>query len=281
MGSGKKIPLPLWEGEGAGGAASQRKLACASPHPLSAAGGCGLSRLQEQPLAPVRDDAARRAGVPPSPTRGEGWKALAVGILASLAMLTATAAEAATRVLALGDSLTAGLGLPPDQGFPARLAAALKAGGGAVTVTNAGVSGDTSAGGLARLGWSLSDHPDVVLVELGANDALRGVDPKQTYANLDKIVARLKESGTKVLLLGMRAPLNWGRDYQKEFDAIYPALARKYDVPLYPFFLDGVAGDPSLNQEDGIHPNRQGVDIIVGRIAPYVQRVIDGKGVPG
>jgi acyl-CoA thioesterase-1 len=150
-----------------------------------------------------------------------------------------------------------------------------------VEMTNAGVSGDTSAGGLARLDWALAEHPDVVLVELGANDALRGIDPKQTYANLDKILARVKASGAKVLLLGMLAPPNWGHDYEKEFDAIYPALARKYDVPLYPFFLDGVATLPDLNQEDGIHPNKQGVEIIVGRVAPYVQRLLGGKGAQG
>jgi acyl-CoA thioesterase I len=191
------------------------------------------------------------------------------------------AAQAGPRVLALGDSLTAGLGLPPDESFPARLQQRLRAGGSAVEVVNAGVSGDTSAGGLARLDWALADHPDVVLIELGANDALRGIDPKQTYANLDKILARVKESGAKVLLMGMLAPPNWGRDYQKEFDAIYPELATKYQVPLYPFFLDGVAMVPSLNQEDGIHPNKAGVAIIVGRVAPYVQRLLDGKGAQG
>src|SRR5580658_4229888 len=145
-----------------------------------------------------------------------------VAILFLLLAAFPAAAQAGTRVLAFGDSLTAGFGLMPDQAFPVRLQARLAASGTAVEMTNAGVSGDTSAGGLARLDWALAEHPDVVLVELGANDALRGIDPKQTYANLDKILARIKASGAKVLLLGMLAPPNWGRDYEKEFDAIYP-----------------------------------------------------------
>jgi acyl-CoA thioesterase-1 len=220
------------------------------------------------------------------PLREREGRARAAGWFARLAAifflcLAPVAAQAGTRVVALGDSLTAGLGLPPDQSFPARLQQRLAAAGTAVEVVNAGVSGDTSAGGLARLDWALGDHPDVVLIELGANDALRGIDPKQTYANLDKILARVKASGARVLLLGMLAPPNWGRDYEKEFDAIYPALAKKYQVPLYPFFLDGVAMAPGLNQEDGIHPNKAGVEIIVGRVAPYVQRLLDGKGAQG
>jgi acyl-CoA thioesterase-1 len=218
----------------------------------------------------------------PLPHRGRGRGPALSGLFLLFAtLLFPSVAEAGTRVLAFGDSLTAGFGLLPDQAFPVRLQARLKASGTVVEMTNAGVSGDTSAGGLARLDWALAEHPDVVLVELGANDALRGIDPKQTYANLDKILARVKASGAKVLLLGMLAPPNWGRDYEKEFDAIYPALARKYDVPLYPFFLDGVATLPDLNQEDGIHPNKQGVEIIVGRVAPYVQRLLGGKGAQG
>ena len=193
----------------------------------------------------------------------------------------AAPAAAAPRVLAFGDSLTAGLGLSPEQAFPARLQAQLAAQGIAAQVTNGGVSGDTTAGGLARLDWTLADHPDIVLLELGANDALRGIDPKLTYANLDKIMARLKAAGTSVVLMGMEAPANWGRDYQQEFDAIYPQPAEKYQVPLYPFVLDGVAMDPSLNQADGMHPNARGVEIIAGKVAPYVARLIAAIGASG
>ena len=189
-----------------------------------------------------------------------------------------TPAAAATRILAFGDSLTAGFGLAPNQAFPVRLAARLEADGYDVVVDNGGVSGDTSADGLARLDWAMGDHPDVVLVELGANDMLRGLDPKQAEANLDAILARLKTAKVKVLLLGMRAASNWGTDYQHAFDAIYPALAKKYDVPLYPFFLDGVAMDPTLNQGDGLHPNAAGVAAIVSRLAPALERVLGKPG---
>lgn len=183
---------------------------------------------------------------------------------------------ATPRILAFGDSLTAGYGLPADTAFPARLQAKLKSVGLDVEIINGGVSGDTTAGGLARLDWALADKPDAVLLELGANDALRGIDPNVTGDNLDKILARITKSGTKVLLLGMKAPTNWGRDYQASFDAIFPALAEKYRVPLYPFFLDGVATDTTLNQADGLHPNARGVAVLVDRIAPYVERLLAG-----
>ena len=183
-------------------------------------------------------------------------------------------AGAATRILALGDSLTAGYGLPAGDAFPARLQAWLRDHGVDAEVTNAGVSGDTSAGGLARLDWSLATPADAVLVELGANDALRGVDPKETYKNLDEILSRLDQRPTKVLLLGMEAPANWGADYQAAFGAIFPALAERHHVPLYPFFLEGVALDPALNQPDGLHPNARGVGVIVDRVGPYVLRLI-------
>lgn len=192
-------------------------------------------------------------------------------------LLTAVPGFAATRILAFGDSLTAGFGVAPDQAFPVRLAARLKADGYDVIVDNGGVSGDTSADGLARLDWTMGDHPDVVLLELGANDMLRGLDPKQAQANLDAILAKLQVAKVKVLLLGMLAPPNWGADYQKSFDAIYPALAQKYGVALYPFFLDGVALDPQLNQGDGLHPNPAGVAVIVGRIAPAVEKLLGSK----
>jgi acyl-CoA thioesterase-1 len=182
------------------------------------------------------------------------------------------------RILAFGDSLMAGYGLAPEDAFPAQLAARLKADGVAVEMINGGVSGDTSAGGLARLDWALGDHPDYVLVEFGANDMLRGIDPKVTYTNLDRILARLEEAKIGVLLLGMRAPANWGRAYQQEFDAIYPKLAKKYDVPLYPFLLDGTALDPKYTQADGLHPNAAGVAVMVAGVAPYVERLLSRVG---
>jgi len=201
-------------------------------------------------------------------------------VVLSLALLLVPAC-AAPRILALGDSLTSGYGLPPEDGFTARLAAQLKAEGIAADIINGGVSGDTSAGGLARLDWAMGDHPDFVLVELGANDALRGINPKVTYANLDQILAKLNAAGVKVLLIGMRALANWGPAYEQEFDAIYPKLAAKYGAMLYPFFLDGVALDPKLNQADGIHPNAQGVAVIVARLAPYVARLLGAEATKG
>lgn len=183
-------------------------------------------------------------------------------------------------LLVIGDSLTAGYGLARDDGFPAQLQRTLTAQGLAVRVHDGGVSGDTSAGGRARLVWMLGSapqqqQPDAVIVELGANDALRGVDPDVTYANLAAILSELKARGIPVLLAGMRAPPNLGADYQKRFDAIYPRLAAAYRVPLYPFFLDGVAAVPALNQADGIHPNAKGVAEIVRRIAPSAAAVVD------
>ena len=181
---------------------------------------------------------------------------------------------APVRILALGDSLTAGYGLAARDSFPARLEAALKARGHDVTLINGGASGDTTAGGLARLGWALADRPGFVIVELGANDGLRGIDPKVTYANLDSILARLKSRGMKVLLTGMVAPPNLGADYGRAFNAVFPRLAKKHEVAFYRFFLDGVAADPRLNQRDGIHPNARGVAVIVDRIMPHVVRLL-------
>ena len=201
-------------------------------------------------------------------------------VFAMAALVTAPGAALAgeaPRLLAFGDSLTAGLGLTPDAAFPARLEAVLRSDGIVARVINAGVSGETTAGGAARLDWALGDHPDLVILELGANDALRGIDPKLAYANLDKILARLKASGAKVLLTGMLAPPNWGRDYQQEFAAIFPTLAEKYQVPLYPFFLDGVAMDPSLNQPDGLLPNARGAALIASKLAPHVERLLKGE----
>jgi acyl-CoA thioesterase-1 len=180
-------------------------------------------------------------------------------------------AEFPLRLLVLGDSLSAGYGLKPEDSFPSRLEEALDVAGYRVHVINAGVSGDTTAGGLSRLEWALVDKPHIVLVELGGNDALRGLPPAETYANLESIIVKLKKNGVRVVLAGMQAPRNLGKDYTLKFDAIYPRLAGQYDVPLYPFFLDGVALDPALNQPDGIHPNPAGVKVIVKKILPLLE----------
>ncbi len=186
---------------------------------------------------------------------------------------SATAAEA-LRILALGDSLTQGYGLPNGTEFPAQLEAALRAEGLNIGVINAGVSGDTSAGGLARLDWSLSDHPDAAIVELGGNDALRGLSPAEMEQNLDAILARLSQEGIPVLLAGIMSPRNMGPDYSAEFDAVYPRVAEKHGALFYPFFLDGVALDPDLMQADGTHANEDGVAEIVRRMMPLVRELI-------
>ncbi|WP_373432831.1 arylesterase [Mesorhizobium sp. LSHC412B00] len=177
-------------------------------------------------------------------------------------------------IVGFGDSLMAGFGLGPGDGFTDKLQAALRANGHDVTVANAGVSGDTSSGGLARLDWSVPDGTRLVILELGANDMLRGVSPSITEKNLDDMLAKLKARKIAVLLAGMRAAPNLGADYQNAFDAIYPKLAAKYDVPLYPFFLDGVAGQSGLQLEDGLHPNPKGVAAMVERILPAVEKAI-------
>jgi acyl-CoA thioesterase-1 len=200
-------------------------------------------------------------------------------IVICLALAPAAAAAATERtIVALGDSLTAGYGLPQKDAFAARLDAALDAAGIKARVVNAGVSGDTSAGGLARIDWLLAEKPDLVIVELGANDALRGLDPEETRRNLGAIIDRIKQAGARVLLAGMRAPPNMGRDYTAEFDRIFPDLAKQHKVPLYPFFLDGVAADPALNQADGIHPNAKGVAVIVDKILPPLIRALGEPG---
>lgn len=179
------------------------------------------------------------------------------------------------RILVLGDSLTAGYGLPVDEAFPVQLEQALRKTGRDVNVFNGGVSGDTSAGGLARLDWALTDKPQLVIIELGANDALRGLPPEQTKHNLDAIMTRLKQQGVAVLLTGMRAPRNLGSDYYNKFDQLYPELAAKHGVAFYPFFLDGVATVPKLNQADGIHPNLAGVQVIVRNLLPTLEPLLD------
>lgn len=211
----------------------------------------------------------------PRTRRGFGRGVMAA-MLAAAVGGRAAAAEEPQRLLVLGDSLTAGYGLPRAQAFPARLEAALKAAGRKVEVIDAGVSGDTTAGGLARLDWALTPSPDAAIVELGANDGLRGLDPKLTYANLDAILARLKERRIKVLLAGMLAPPNLGRDYGDEFNGVFPRLAERHSVALYPFFLEGVAAEPSLNQADGLHPNAEGVEVVVRRILPEVLKLLGG-----
>jgi acyl-CoA thioesterase-1 len=178
------------------------------------------------------------------------------------------------KMVVLGDSLSAGLGLTGPAAFPARLQKALKDKGIDVDMINAGVSGDTSSGGSGRLDWSVPEGTEAVIVELGANDALRGIDPDVTRAALSDIVSRLKARKIAVMLCGMLAPPNYGKDYAAQFNTIYPDLAKKFDVPLYPFFLDGVAADKKLNQADGIHPTAEGVDIIVGKILPTVQAFV-------
>ncbi|MGC2203409.1 MAG: arylesterase [Stellaceae bacterium] len=194
-------------------------------------------------------------------------------------MLISVAAPVMARVpviLDLGDSLTAGYGLPTGQAFPVQLQAWLHERGIEARVINAGVSGDTTAGGLARLDWALADKPDLVILALGANDALRGIEPAAVRGNLDKIIEKIQASGAKVLLLGMLAPTNWGEEYKQAFDRIFPELAHVHHLPLYPFFLEGVAMKPELNQPDGLHPNEHGVAVLVDRIAPVVAGLIRG-----
>jgi acyl-CoA thioesterase-1 len=206
-------------------------------------------------------------------------RGLLVACVALLLVLTGRAQAEATDpaplvILALGDSLSAGYNLPADAAFPVQLERALRAKGHRVRVINGGVSGDTSAGGLARLDWMLAQTPDLTLVELGANDALRGLSPVQTEANLDAILSRLHQRDSDVLLIGMLAPPNMGRDYGVAFKDLYPRLAQKHEVALYPFFLEGVAARPDVLQSDGMHPTAAGVAEIVRRILPQVEALL-------
>jgi acyl-CoA thioesterase I len=184
------------------------------------------------------------------------------------------AADTPIKIVALGDSLTAGYNLPASAAFPVKLERALRAKGHMVEVANAGVSGDTASGGLARLDWSVPDGTSGVIVELGANDMLRGIDPKVTQRALDEIVRRLTERRIAVLIAGMRAIPNLGITFAGDFEPIYRELASKYDALLYPFFLDGVVGDAKLNQRDGLHPTAAGIDVIVGGILPKAEELI-------
>jgi acyl-CoA thioesterase-1 len=226
------------------------------------------------------DAAARPKSAPRSyGKRGHKVQRLAaVFAIAGLVLLwmagSLSAAERTIKVVAFGDSLTAGYQLPASAAFPVQLELALKAKGIAADIVNAGVSGDTASGGLARLDWSVPAGTDAVILELGANDMLRGIDPKVTRAAIDGILRRLNERGTVVLLCGMLSPPNMGPDYAAAFDAVFPDLAKSYDVALYPFFLDGVAAERTLNQPDGLHPTAAGVDRIVARILPQVEALV-------
>jgi acyl-CoA thioesterase-1 len=211
-----------------------------------------------------------------------GWRAAVIGaglIVAGVAAVPAVPSGAyaggrPVTIVAFGDSLTAGLGLTASEAFPAQLQRTLEAKGIAATVVNAGVSGDTTSGGLSRLDWSVPDGTDAVILELGANDALRGVDPAVTRKALDAMLHRFQERRIPVLLCGMMAPPNLGAEYGRAFNAIYPELAASSGAILYPFFLTGVAADPKLNQRDGLHPTAAGVAVIVDRILPQVEDLI-------
>ncbi len=199
--------------------------------------------------------------------------ALMVALAAWFTPAPAGAADRTVKIVALGDSLTAGYGLPADAAFPVKLEKALKAKGLTVEVANAGVSGDTATGGLARLDWSVPEGTDAVILELGANDMLRGLDPAVTRRALDQIMRRLAERHIAVLVAGMRSAPNLGADFGRGFESIYTDLATRYGALLYPFFLDGVAGNDKLNQRDGLHPTAAGVDVIVMRILPEVEEL--------
>ena len=203
---------------------------------------------------------------------------IAAAVAVAICLMTGFAPAAARplKLIAFGDSLSAGYMLPDDAAFPNVLERALRADGFDVRVVNAGVSGDTATGGAARLAWTLGDGADGVILELGANDMLRGTDPAVTEAALDGMLAELKARRIKVLLAGMRAAPSLGRDYVQKFEAIYPHLAQKYDVPLYPFFLDGMATDASLKLADGMHPNAAGIEVVVQRILPSVESFLRG-----
>lgn len=197
-------------------------------------------------------------------------------VLAASAWISPATAEP-YRIVGFGDSLMAGYNLAPGESFPEKLETALKDRGHDVVIANAGVSGDTTSAGLARLDWSVPDGTELVILELGANDMLRGVSPQVTRKNLDEMITRLKERGIDVLLAGMQAAPNLGEDYAQAFNAIYPELAEKHGVPLYPFFLDGVAADRALLLEDGMHPNAAGIDRMVERALPMVENLLPGR----
>jgi acyl-CoA thioesterase-1 len=229
-------------------------------------------RRKRRMISPLPRELVRPAG---GVNRRLGLQALAALFVAALTLpATGRAEKAPMRIVAFGDSLTAGFQLPASAAFPAQLEAWLRARGHAVEVINSGVSGDTTAAGLERFDWAVPEGAAAAIVELGANDALRGLPPAEARRNLERIVARLKERGIEVLIAGMSAPRNWGPRYVAEFDAIFPDLAQSSGALLYPFFLEGVALRPELNLADGMHPNAKGVAVIVERIGPLVEKLI-------
>jgi acyl-CoA thioesterase I len=221
-----------------------------------------------------------RKGVRRDPCYGVSCRRFQVGLRNVLALLVAClfgaplAAAEPFRIVAFGDSLSAGFNLPANAAFPAQLEKRLRADGFDAVLVNASVSGDTSAGGLARLDFSLGDKADLVILELGANDMLRGVDPSVTRNNLEEIIGRIESRGAKTMLAGMRASGNFGPAYKQRFDAIYPDLAARHDLPLYPFFMEGVAGEKSLTLGDGLHPTEAGVAHVVNGVAPLVEKLL-------
>lgn len=220
--------------------------------------GCGAGTAEETPAVRSEAPAVRREAPPAAP-----------------AARTEAHIKEGPLVVFLGDSLTAGYGLPEDQAYPALLDRRLDSKGTPVRVLNAGVSGDTTAGGLSRLDWLLKQKPDVLVVALGGNDGLRGLDLAQSEKNLREIVRRGKESGARVLLLGMMIPPNYGRDYTERFRAMYPEIADEFDVPLLPFLLEGVGGIADLNQGDGIHPTAKGQEIVADNVEPYLREILE------
>jgi acyl-CoA thioesterase I len=234
-------------------------------------GGAPGSAGDATAVGAARETTPASAAPPPSPRP----KSPPVGSGPSTAA-PSSARRDRPRVVFLGDSLTAGYGLAEEQAFPALLGELLAADGHPIEVVNAGVSGDTSAGGLARLGWILRQNPDVVMVELGPNDGLRGQPLAATESNLREIVQRCRAAGARVLLVGMQIPPNYGADYAGGFRALYPRLARELSVPLVPFLLAGVGGEPALNQADGLHPNVEGEKIVARNVLPYLRDVVAG-----
>ena len=284
-----RIPFPL--GEGGKALELPRLFGCCavfpqrnSPSPSGeGVGGRGHTRAARPFRREIPRGRGRRAFPverrSQPPRRGFLRACALVLLFAAAFVVPAGPADAkAGTLLVLGDSLGAGFGLPAERGFAPRLEAALRRRGHDVRVANGSISGDTTAGGRARLDWALSPKPDFVLVALGGNDGLRGLDPVETRANLGAILARLKQGKIPVLLAGMKAPRNLGPEYERAFDSAWPELARQYGALLYPFFLDGVALDPALNQPDLIHPNAAGVAEIVRRILPFVERLLARNG---
>lgn len=232
------------------------------------------------PITAPHCDSAPRIGASPSygdfgrtVQKSVIWRLIALAFVIAFSV-PAGAQEKTLLIVALGDSLTAGYGLPADQSFPAKLERALRGKGLAVEVQNAGVSGDTASAGLGRLDWSVPENADAVIVSFGANDALRAVDPKVTRTALDAIIRRLQNRNIPILIAGMRAPRNLGKNYTEAFDAVYPELTTRHGTLYFPFFLEGVAAEPSLNLPDGLHPNAKGVDLIVRNILPKVEELI-------